>query len=79
MAQLLAESMLMAITWRNRDGGGIATFEYAKGPISSRPMSQAASWEAATQAFGEDHVIERFDGGCRWTRGGHTPDGRPYR
>jgi hypothetical protein len=59
---------VMVITWRNHDHGGIATFEYAEGPVTSRPMSEASARAAADQAFGADHVVAVLDGGFRWSR-----------
>jgi len=77
----LAFKDVVVITWRNRDGGGIATIEYADGTISSRRMSRESCREAADQSFGSNQLIESFDGGCRWstTLNGFKPDGRPYR
>jgi hypothetical protein len=79
MSEVVMEPTLVAVTWRNRDGGGIATFEYVRGPVSSRPMSQVGAWQAAAQIFGEDCLFEeRFDGGRRWTRPDFKPEGLPY-
>jgi hypothetical protein len=80
MPHLLSEANLKSVIWRNRDGGGIATFVFENGPVTSRPMSHAGAWQAAVEAFDDDCVLEeRFDGGRRWTRPGSEPDGRPYR
>jgi len=72
--QQTAESTLVSVTWRSQDGPGLATFLFASGNVSSRPMSQASAWQAALQIFAEDCVLEeRFEGGRRWTRSGLEP------
>jgi hypothetical protein len=68
MSQDLAEATLVAVTWRNRDSGGIATFEYRGGAMASQPMSQDAARIAADEAFGHDQSLVEFDGGSGWTR-----------
>jgi hypothetical protein len=79
--RLESDEPVVVITWRNRDGGGIVTFEHVDGTVSSRPMSRESAHERADQAFGAHQRCESFDGGYRWstTLNGFAPNGRPYR
>jgi len=58
--------MLVAITWRNRDGG-IATFDFKGGAMSSQPMSQDDARVAVEQAFGQGQALVELEGGIGWT------------
>ncbi len=66
MGRDVADTMLVAITWRNRDGG-IATFDFKGGAMSSQPMSQDAARTAAEQAFGQEQALVELEGGAGWT------------
>jgi hypothetical protein len=58
---------LVAINWRQR-GGGMATFEYKGGAMSSQPMSEEEARLIAEQTFGLDHGPVEIDDGRRWTK-----------